>query len=215
MQFATAFYNRVASVRVPPEEMAFDAVDFTPVHGVTVALSASSHGVFTVEWKDEREQPAVRDGSGPAGVPCRSSAQVLSEDAVCHKCGVAAPAPNAGSGSVTVPGVADMVAILHQIVFAGSHQSVTEMAEALSAEGEAGLAVQREPVMIHLQQAHDRAAMRRVTVTTDGKGQLTQFTVSNGSALQLNFKNARALAVTLNEMCSGENSFVFVRAAKW
>lgn len=188
MQFATALYNRV-SARAAPEETAFDAVSFSPVRDVSAKLSASSDGTFTVAWKDERALPAARDGSAMA---------------------------NSGSGSVTVPGITDVIAILYQIVFADAHLSVDEMAASMASKAETGSAVQGEPVVLHLQRVDDRAAMRRVTVTTDSKGQLSQFTVCDGaSASQLNFKNARDLALTLNDMCSGENSFVFVRPPMW
>jgi hypothetical protein len=83
-------------------------------------------------------------------------------------------------------------------------------------EGIAGGGV-GENTVLHLQRMDDRAAMRRVTLCLDRKGQLTSFTVSDISdnrGKPLFYRHPGQLLVMMRDMCS-ENGFVFVRPPPW
>jgi hypothetical protein len=74
-----------------------------------------------------------------------------------------------------------------------------------------------ENTVLHLQRMDDRAAMRRVTLCMDRRGQLTSFTVSDISdnrGKPLFYRHPGQLLVMMRDMCS-ENGFVFVRPPPW
>ena len=73
-----------------------------------------------------------------------------------------------------------------------------------------------ENTVLHLQRMDDRAAMRRVTLCMDRRGQLTSFTVSDISDNRGNplfYRHPRQLLMMMKDMC--ENGFVFVRPPPW
>ena len=107
-------------------------------------------------------------------------------------------APDGITGSVTVPTVTGLVAKFHSIVFGDNQLS------------------SQQPLVLHFQMKHDRFAMRRVTLSVDSKGQLTNFTVKDGAGKEpISFSHARALMVTLQDMCSGDDAFGLVRPPMW
>lgn len=107
-------------------------------------------------------------------------------------------APDGSTGSLKVPTVAGLLANFHCIVFGDSMLSAGQ------------------PLVLNLQRKKDRSAMRRVTLLVDSKGHLKKFTVTDGAGKEpISFSHARALMVSLQDMCSGDDAFGLVRPPMW
>jgi len=136
------------------------------VHGVSLEVSGTADGVFTLAWSDDRR--FVGEGDWGALGDC--------------------------SGTATVPSFQDLMLLFNRLCFAQSRLRAEEVAtmervaleSSLESAGESASGPASsgagEPVVLHLQRLNDRASMRKVTVFTDGRGQLKRFTICDNAA---------------------------------
>ena len=133
---------------------------------MSLEVSGTADGVFTLAWSDDRR--FVGEGDGGALGDC--------------------------SGTATVPSFQDLMLLFNRLCFAQSRLRAEEVAtmervaleSSLESAGESASGPASsgagEPVVLHLQRLNDRASMRKVTVFTDGRGQLKRFTICDNAA---------------------------------
>jgi len=173
----------------PGKEKPFPPCEIRPVPGVTVRVSCAADGVLALEWRDDRRAP----GGSADGVTCQN-------------------------GSVTACSFKIVVALLRRIVFGDRQHSsaleILKMAADMASEG--ATAAPPHEMVLHFQRTDDRAAIRRVTMSTSSSGQLTGFTIADGaSSSLLRHTQTCALMDMLKEMCSGPHPFVLVKPPMW
>ena len=179
----------------PGKEKPFPPCEIRPTPGVCVSVSCAADGMFLLEWRDDRRrEPTMGDDARPPP-----------HDGLARS-----------SGSVAVPSIKNVVALLRRIVFCDSQRSPDELAAEMASESAASQAAPPHEIVLHFQRADDRAAMRRVTLSTGRAGQLKEFSIADGaSSSLLSHTQVRALMDMLKDMCSGPHPFVLVRPPMW
>lgn len=185
---------------------------------MSLEVSGTADGVFTLAWSDDRR--FVGEGDRGALSDC--------------------------SGTATVPSFQHLMLFFNRLCFTQSRLRAEEVAtmergaleSSLKSAGESAggpaSSGAGEPVVLHLQRLNDRASMRKVTAFTDGRGQLKHFTICDNAAdsrmsaerassptsttsspTSIHDTRVSAIMTCFADMCSGRSPFVFVRPPMW